>query len=159
MIKDPNCKNKNYRMLDLDYVIIEAITNLAIDPAYIEQVRANKPKNDVSEKVKTINAEVEKVETKISRLMDLYADGQIDMAAISNKVSALNAEKTALKKELDSLDIPDTEKAGMSNEQIQQLADLINDKDLDLTERRAIVQSLVYYVEIDNEDIIIHWKF
>jgi site-specific DNA recombinase len=146
-------------MLDLDYVIIEAITNLAIDPAYIEQVRANKPKNDVSEKVKTINAEVEKVETKISRLMDLYADGQIDMAAISNKVSALNAEKTALKKELDSLDIPDTENAGMSNEQIQQLADLINDKDLDLTERRAIVQSLVYYVEIDNEDIIIHWKF
>ena len=32
-------------------------------------------------------------------------------------------------------------------------------KDLTLEERRKVVQSLIYYIEIDKENIYIHWKF
>ena len=159
MIKDPNCKNKNYRMLDLDYVIIEAITHLALDPDYIDQVRENKPHNDVSDKIKTINAEIDSISSQISNLMDLYSLGGMPLEVINQKVTALNTTKTALEKELDSLNVPDTDDAGMTNEQIQNLADLINDKDLTLDEKREIVQSLIYYIEIDDEDIVVHWKF
>lgn len=159
MIKDPNCKNKNYRMLDLDYVIIEAITRLSLDPEYIDQVRENKPKNDVSGKIKTINAEIDNISNQISNMMDLYSLGNMPLDVINQKVTALNTTKTALEKELDSLNIPDADEHGMTNEQIQNLADLINDKDLTLEEKREIVQSLIYYIEIDNEDIYVHWKF
>lgn len=159
MIKDPNCKNKNYRMLDLDIAIISEITKLSLDEDYIEQVKENKPKNDVSGKIKAINKEIESISSQISNLMDLYSLDNMPLEVINQKVTALNTTKTALEKELDSLDIPDTDDAGMTNEQIQNLAVLINDKDLTLEEKRDIVQSLIYYIEIDNEDILIHWKF
>lgn len=159
MIKDPNCKNKTYRMLDLDYVVIEAITHLSLDPDYIDQVREDKPHNDVGEKIKTINAEIESISSQISNLMDLYSLGGMPLEVINKKVTALNTTKTALEKELASLNVPDTDDDGMTNEQIQSLAAVMNDKDLTLEDRRAIVQSLIYYIEIDDDNVIVHWKF
>ena len=159
MIKDPNCKNKNYRMPDLDSAITEEITRLALDPAYLEQVRENKPHNDVSDKIKTIKTEIESISSQISNMMDLYSLGNMPLDVINQKVTALNTTKTALEKELDSLNVPDTDDNGMTNEQIQSLAALMNDKDLTLDEKREIVQSLIYYIEIDDEDIVVHWKF
>ncbi len=159
MIKDPNCKNKNYRMLDLDYVVIEAITHLSLDPDYIDQVRENKPQNDVSEKIKTINAEIESISSQISNMMDLYSLGNMPLDVINQKVTALNTTKTALEKELDSLNVPEADGTGMTNEQIQNLAALMNDKNLSLEDRRNIIQSLIYYIEIDGENVVVHWKF
>lgn len=159
MIKDPNCKNKNYRMLDLDYMVISAITQLSYDSEYIEQMKDEKPVNDVSDKIKTINAEIESIASQISNMMDLYSLGNMPLDVINQKVTALNETKTALEKELDSLDVPDTDNDGMTIEQIQTLASVMNNKDLTLDDKRKIVQSLIYYIEIDNDNVIIHWKF
>ena len=158
MIKDPNCKNKTHKMLDLDFMIVSFITQLALDPDYIEQVREDKPKNDMTEKIKTIKKEIAKIDEQISKLMDLYSLGSMPLDVISKKVADLNNTKTALDKELTNLDIPEDD-TGMSNEMVQNLAELINDKDLDLEDKRKIVQSLIYYIEIDEENIYIHWKF
>jgi hypothetical protein len=76
---------------------------------------------------------------------------------ISDKVAELNNTKTALSKELDSLKVPD-DKDVMTDEQIRSIAALMKD-DLPLEDKRNIVQSLIYYIEIDEENIIIHWKF
>ena len=157
MIKDPNCKNKNYRAEELDMAILFELNKLAIDPEYVEHVRQNKPKNDVNEKIKSITSEIEKIDTQISKMMDLYALGTIDMDVISTKVAELNKTKTALQKELDSLDVPETNE--MTVEEIQSIASLINDESITLQDKRKIIQSLIYYIEIDNEDILIHWKF
>ena len=157
MIKDPNCKNKIYKQLDLEFMIISAITQLALDPDYIEEMRETKPVNDVGKKIKTINAEIEKINNQISNMMDLYSLGNMPLDVINSKVTKLNDSKLALEKELDSLDVP--EEDTMSTEQIQNLANLINDKDLSLEDKRRIVQSLIYYIEIDNDDIFVHWKF
>ena len=56
MIKDPNCKNKNYRAVELDLTILTEIKKLAIDPEYVEHIRENKPKNDVNDKIKSITS-------------------------------------------------------------------------------------------------------
>ena len=159
MIKDPNCKNKNFRAIELDAVIISAITQLSLDPDFIEQIKENKPVNNVGEKIKAINKEIEGVSSQISNLMDLYSLGSMPIDVINQKVTALNETKTALEKELDSLDIPDTDGETMTTEQIQTLAAVMNDKDLTLEDKRKVVQSLIYYIEIDDENINIHWKF
>jgi len=159
MVKDPNCKNKNYKMLDLDYVIIEAITTLSLDVDYIKKMRDEKPENDAGEKIKVINAEIESIDSQISNLMDLYGLGNMPLNVINQKVTALNETKTALEKELSSLNVPDPDADEMTIEEIQTLADLINKKDLTLKEKREIIQSLIYYIEIDNDDVLIHWKF
>ena len=157
MIKDPNCRNKNYRMEVLEAAILGEIHKLAIDPERIEQVRENRPVSDVTEKIKAITSEIAKIDTQISKMMDLYALGTIDLDVISDKVASLNNSKTALTKELDSMNVPDT-KDIMTAEQIRSLASLMKD-DLPLEDKRNIVQSLIYYIEIDEDNITIHWKF
>ena len=157
MIKDPTCKNKNYKMEDLENAILEEIRSLVIDPERIEQVRENRPVNDVSEKIKAINSEIEKIDTQISKMMDLYALGTIDLDVISGKVAELNSTKTNLSKERDSMKMPELEDV-MTDEQIRSVAALMKD-DLPIEDKRNIVQSLIYYIEIDEENIIIHWKF
>ena len=157
MIKDPNCKNKYHRADVLDAQILAEIKKLAIDPEYVEHVRKNKPENDVNEKIKSITSEIEKINSQISKMMDLYAMGSIDMDLISTKVSELNKTKTALQSELNSLDVPDEDE--MTVEEIQSIASMMDNANLDLAEKRSIIQSLIYYIEIDGEDILIHWKF
>jgi site-specific DNA recombinase len=157
MIKDPNCKNKYHRAETLDAEIIAEIKKLSIDPEYVEHVRQNKPKNDVNEKIKSITSEIENINSQISKMMDLYAMGSIDIDMISAKVAELNKTKTALQSELNSLDVPDADE--MTVEEIQSIASLMDDENLDLADKRNIIQSLIYYIEIDGEKILIHWKF
>ena len=158
MIKDSTCKNKNYRMEVLEGSILEEIRALAVEPDRIAQVRENRPMTDSTEKIKSITSEIAKIDTQISKMMDLYALGSIDLDVISDKVATLNATKSGLKKELDSMRVPD-DKDIMPDEQIRSVAALMADEDLTLEERRDIVQTLIRYIEIDEEKIIIHWKF
>jgi site-specific DNA recombinase len=157
MIKDPNCKNKNYKSGELDAAILLELNKLAIDPEYVEHIRQNKPKNDVNEKIKSITSEIEKINAQISKMMDLYAMGTIDMDMISSKVEELNKTKSALQKEIDSLDVPEADE--MTVEEIQSIAAMMNGENLTLQDRRSIIQSLIYYIEIDNDKVMIHWKF
>ena len=157
MIKDPTCKNKNYKVEVLDTAILDEIHKLAVDPNRVEELRENRPVNDVADKIKAINSEIEKIETQISKLMDLYALGTIDLSVISDKVAGLNSNKTALTKELDSLNVPDTDNV-MTTQEVMDIAALMKD-DLPLEDKRNIVQSLIYYIEIDEDDVVIHWKF
>lgn len=156
MIKDPTCKNTNYRMEALEKAILDEIHKLAIDPNRVEEVRETRPVSDVAEKIKAITSEIAKIDTQISKVMDLYALGTIDLDVISDKVAALNGQKTSLTKELESLEVPKTN--ALTTQEVMDIASLMND-DLSLDEKRNIVQSLIYYIEIDEDNIIIHWKF
>lgn len=157
MIKDPTCKNKNYRYEVLDAAIMGEIKQLVIDPNRIEQVRENRPVSDTAEKAKAITQEIAKIDTQISKMMDLYALGTIDLDVISDKVTSLNVTKTSLTNELESLNVPEKADA-KSDEEIRTIAALLKD-DLPLEDKRSIVQTLISYIEIDEDDIIIHWKF
>ena len=157
MIKDPNCKNKNYRYEVLDAAILGEIEQLVVDHNRIQEVRKNSPVTDNTEKVKAITQEIAKIDTQISKMMDLYALGTIDLDVISDKVAALNETKNNLKKEMESLNVPLTDRT-MTEEEIRNIASLMKD-DLPLEDKRSIVQSLIHHIEIDEDEIIIHWKF
>lgn len=158
MVKDPTCKNKSHRTDALDAFIIGEINKLAIDPAHFITAQEAKPVNDATDKIKALNGEIEKIDTQISRMMDLYAMGQFDLNTINVKVAALNDTKTSLQKEVDSLKGAHDEEDHLTAEQVQSIAALFND-DLTLEQQRAIVQSLIYYIEVDEDNILIHWKF
>ena len=63
-----------------------------------------------------------------------------------------------LEKELDSLQGSKNEDDRLSPAQVKSIAELFTD-DIDLEQKREIVQSLIHYIEIDNENVFIHWKF
>ena len=158
MVKDPNCENTNYRTDALDAFVVDQIKQLAVDPLHFGRVQEARPANDAAGKIATIQEEIEKVNTQIGRMMDLYATGMIDLDAINDKVAALNDTKNALQKELDALVGAAEESDTLTAEQVQNIAAIFSD-DLPLEKKRSIVQALIYYIEIDGEEILIHWKF
>ena len=158
MIKDPNCKNKNWKMLELDNMVFAEIRKLATDPQYYHDIKKDKPKTKEPRKIDILEKEIEKIDAQISRFMDLYGVGTFTMDQVNGKVTPLNETRKGLVRELESLN---AEVGRLTEEEFRDIiasaADVLDYGDFE--EIRAMIESLIYFIEIDNEDIYIHWKF
>ena len=154
-IKDPNCKNKNYRDIELDAIIFEEIRKLKSDPAYIPAVRNSV---DNSQKISMIENRMVQIDSQISRFMDLYSIGGMDMDAITSKVKPLSDEKKSLEAELNGLELPEEP---IKAEEIMALVDIFEEVlvEGDCQKIHGVVSTLIEKVVIDGEDIRIHWAF
>lgn len=104
MIKDPNCKNKNWHMDELDEIVFNEIRKWKIDPEYMRELTtANRDENAESNKVDILKDEIKKLDDQISRFMDLYGIGKFTIDQVSEKVDPLNDRRNALIKELDAI--------------------------------------------------------
>lgn len=159
MIKDPNCKNKNWKMDELDNLVFEEIRKLAMDPDYITNAKAEKEKHsDAADKVALLRKEIEKLDAQISRFMDLYGIGKFTIDQVSNKVDPLNMERSKLEKEIEFL----TASTGDLTEEeairvINSFADILDKGDFN--EIRLTIETLINKIVIDNDDVYIHWNF
>lgn len=158
MVKDPNCINKNWRMEELDNIVLDEIKKLATDPEYFNMIQTEKPKTDEPNKIDIIEKEIEKIDAQISRFMDLYGVGTFTMDQVNNKVAPLNEQRRGLEKELAALN---AEVGRITEEEMRAIVASAEDTIAygDFDDVRAMIESLIYYVELDNEDIYIHWKF
>lgn len=159
MVKDPNCKNKNWKMGELDNIIFDEIKKLAVDPDYIRNYKNVKNSNsDTPNKIEILKAEIAKLDDQISRFMDLYGIGKFTIDQVSSKVDPLNEQKKALEKELESLNVTTQT---MSDEETIQIATEFLDvlESGDLNKIRLGLEALIYYIEIDEDDVYIHWRF
>ena len=159
MVKDPNCQNKNWRMYELDDIVLGEIGKLAFDPNYIYDIRNEKSNNQSNiNKIDIIKNKIQNIDEQISRFMDLYGLGTFTIEQVTSKISPLNEEKKALEKELSTLNV-DTD--GMTVEEVVEIVSSFNDilARGDLNEKRLLVESLISYIELDNDDVYIHWKF
>lgn len=154
-IKDPNCKNKNYRDIELDAIIFDEIRKLKSDPAYIPAVRSSV---DNSQKISMIENRMAQIDSQISRFMDLYSIGGMDMDAITSKVKPLSDEKKSLEAELNGLELPEEP---IKAEEIMALVDIFEEVlvEGDCQKIHGVVSTLIEKVVIDGEDIRIHWAF
>lgn len=159
MIKDPNCKNKNWKMIELDNLVFEEIRKLALDPRYLDDLKEKKPTSDEEpNKIDILKKEIQKIDEQISRFMDLYGIGKFTIDQVSGKVDPLNEQKRNLERELDSLN---AEMGAISEaeafEIIQNFDEILETGDFD--EIRLALETIIYYIEIDNDLVYIHWKF
>lgn len=158
MIKDPNCKNKTYRMEKLDKVVLDAISSLASDPTRIEEIKkANLAPAEI-DKVTLIKKEIDKIDTQRKRLRDLYAINEFTMEELQESIIPLNEQKQKLINELNKLNAA---KDSMSIEEVKKIVSNYHDvlKRGIYEEIRLIIDTLVDRVVIHEEDIDIHWKF
>jgi site-specific DNA recombinase len=154
IVHDINCKNKSWKVEKLDELVFEQIKFLAMDPDIAEDPA---PKSDG--RIQILKNEIDKLDQQLLRLMDLYQIGSIPFDLISEKVSALDAQKKNLEKEL--LRIKDAESLKISRSDGIMLARSFDDvlKNGNFDEIRKVITSLIDYIEIDGEDISIHWAF
>jgi len=154
-IKDPNCKNKNYRDNILDEIIFSEIRKLKSEPLYISEIQGSV---DNSHKIQMLQDRLKQVESQISKFMDLYSIGGIDLDSIGQKIKPLDAEKKSIQRELDELAVPDDK---VSEDEIISLVDAFESvlAEGDCQKIHAVVSTLIEKVVIDGEDIRIQWNF
>lgn len=157
MVKDPDCKNKTWRQEKLDGIILAEIGKLATDPAAILQNEGKR--KDSSEKISILAAEIERIESQRSRLIDLYSVGDFSAQELQQKIAPLTETKKRLESELEALkkSTQNALTAPRAVEIVSGFADIISRGNR--REIRLLVDSLIDRIELYNEDIKIYWKF
>lgn len=159
MIKDPNCKNKRWSMEELDDIVFNEIKKLAMDPEYISTIKEVAPSdNKEIDKIVTLKKEIKKIDDQVSRLMDLYAVGNIEIDSVTAKIEPLNETKQKLETELESLTV-DAPK--LTEEEALEILSTFSEvlETGDFNEIRLIIDTLIDHIVIDNDDVYIHWNF
>lgn len=158
MIKDPNCKNKIYRIDDLDGIIFDEIRKLAIDTSYIDAIRQDHRQDETGRQISAIRQQIGSINSQISRLLDLYSTGRYSIDDLDSKTLPLTDQRNRLQATLESLqESTDT----MTDAEVIDLVESFSDA-LDhgtLQERRTIIEQLINKIVIDNDEITIHWNF
>ena len=159
MIKDPNCKNKNWRMAELDDIVLNEIKKLSIEPDYIKAIKEREAsKNDTTKKTVILKNELNKMQEQMSRLIDLYSVGTFNVDLLTSKMQPLNQRKQDMEHELNNL---------LKNEHIlsiEETQEIVENFEevltrCDFNEIRMVIDSLIHYIELDDDNVYIHWKF
>lgn len=157
MVKDPNCKNKIYKVELLDNIILEEIKKLSIDSSQIQKIQTSNLSDGIKQKETLIKKEIEKLSSQKSRFMDLYGIGQFTMDELNEKIVPINAQIEKLKIELNGLNI----KHSMSEKEVIEIVSNFEDiiKRGKIEEIRLMIASLIDRIEINEDNINIFWRF
>lgn len=134
------CMNKNWRRDELEGLISKELEALSVNM----DKKEDKNNIDYTQLINNIDA-------KIERMIDLYANGEIDAKIIDKKIKDFNEDKEDLilrqKEEVETVDI---------NKIQSYVLDIIS---ADFKQKRAIVEKLISAVYIDDSDVKIDWLF
>lgn len=159
MVKDPNCRNRLWRVGVLDSIVLGEIGKLATDSAYMDAVVAKKPKKeDPAKKRDLLLKQIDKIEAQISRFMDLYGTGRFSVDQLDAKVLPLEDERAKLQAQLSSVDIAP---AGITRKEAEAV---LADFDAmmarsDLHELRRVLEMLIDRIDLDGDSVEISWRF
>lgn len=104
MIKNTNCKNKTWRMTDLDNIVLDEIKKLYLEPEYIDTIKSRESQRKTpANKVEILKKEIRKTEEQILRFLDLYGLGTFTIEQVVTKVQSLNQHKHDIELELSEL--------------------------------------------------------
>lgn len=146
-ILDPNCKNKKWKIPELDNIVIDFITHLNFEET--QRNRMEEPQK------KDYTKRISEIERQVSKLIDLYQVGSIPIEVISKKVDMLTLEKNTLLSDSDS-----------SKNQVLSNIEMLKFKNRFLTlldggsleEKRACLANLVERITVNNEEVEITIK-
>ena len=156
--KTCKCKNKIYRMEELDRLIYEEITKLSFDPTYIEKIKEDAAiDNDKPRQIELIKKRIDELTKQISRYSDLYSLGNMDMDEVKAKIDPLSIERQALRNQLASLENDSSASTKEAFRLAQSFGEVLeNGKEEDI---RFTIEELIDQIIIDNEHVKIEWKF
>jgi site-specific DNA recombinase len=140
----------------LTNIIFDEIRKLSLDPNYFEEVRDDSFQED---KRSILEAEIEKIDGQLSRVMDLYILENIPLQTLEAKTNELNEQRLKLEEELETLEEEKSEK--LSKEEAEEIFQSFDDiiKRANFEEIRSVLSVLIEKIILDGEYIEIHWRF
>lgn len=139
------CLNTTYRCDAFDEVVFDELRKLTIEDVADYRKSAKKDLNSAIQK------ELAKLEKQRSRLIDLYSLGDFDAAELTAKIEPLTASIRALEQQLDARTLDDVERV------IRSISDILDGDEP--APKRKLIDLLIDKIEIDGDDITIHWNF
>lgn len=154
MIKDPNCKNKNWRVDVANKLVIDEILKLQFNEDYLNEIIDNNSDTDDKDDIRIIETRLATIKNQVDKVMDLYQLDSIPLDTVASRLSTLNTERTALEYELADL----KENSKTSNTSIKETKQLLkNAKTIlegdDMDKKRMLVHSLIDRVEFYEDTI------
>ena len=162
MKKSDNCKNPTYKVEYLNGVIMDEIKKLKLDPDYLDQIiKTNKKDTPSDSGLIILQNELKEVESKISKLLDLYTIGTIPIGDIGDRVKPLYDSKNKLEAEIKNRKSESHGPDILSLSETRYLLDQIDIDNSDHDTKRQIVQALIKKIVImpEPDTIKIYWKF
>jgi site-specific DNA recombinase len=153
-IVDPNCKNMNWPISELDELVIGQIRQLQLNPGQIDGLliapdRPSASKDDVSKRIKDIDSQ-------ISKVIDLYQIGTIPIDDIKSRIESLQKEKA----NLESIVGENRDEQQITRERFIQLLNNFDDilKNGTMEERRLRVSEIIESIRILDDSVNIKWR-
>lgn len=156
MIKDPNCKNKNWRSEVLDEKVLSEIRKLYTSDCYFESLIAAAPAPE--DKRGPLLDHIAQLDQQIGKMLDLYQFGNLPTEQIASRLEALTRERQSLEAALAELK---EESPALSAEEARILIGTARDvlETGTLEEKRTLLHSLIKRIDIEYDDIFITWRF
>ena len=160
MIRSENCSNrkKHLTLAELDALVLEEIKKLALNPAALDPL-IKESAEEAAPDLPVFQERMASVEKQITRLLNLYQSGVVELEEIQDRLSALKEERETVQKRLDEAEKASSGK--LSKEaaiaSLASLGAVIESGDnaalYDLV--HILIEKVVYL----NGDITIYWAF
>ena len=160
MIRDPNCRNDRWAVAKLDAIIEGEIRKLAFDPAALElAVSGPQQDEDVAQRRAALQQRLNDLRAQMGRVLDLYQmGGSLPASMVGDRVAKLQAEIDGVEAALaEVVEEPPTQRLDAARAALVGAEDVLDNGTLD--ERRELVHSLIRRIDLDGENIDIHWSF
>lgn len=152
---DPDCKNENWLINDLDSLVIAQVNQLIDSRGAVESLVRNADKGNVVKIDKArLKKRIREIDAQMDKLIELYQVSAIPMETLTRKVHELDVEKTTLRGRLDAPDKIPAKDLFLSA--VEDYRDGFGSADLE--GRRLLLGSLVERVEIDGLVVRIKWR-
>lgn len=158
MIKDPNCTNRKKKppVEEIDAAILKEIEKLSADPAAFDLLAAPDVPED---KGGPIRERLEEIEKQITRLLNLYQSGVMEIEELQPRLNDLKKERGRLSVSLEEMEKESSgklsKKAALDIAEAFPAAVAAGDPD----ELRALIRALIEKVVYLNGETTIYWKF
>lgn len=153
---DPNCKNDKWKISDLDELIFDEIEHMSIDDDRLNQVVSSVKQPSAVDEA-SFQAEIEKIDQQIKRLLDLYQIGTLPISEISERVHSLQVEKEKLENQA-----KENRRQMSVKERIERFKQLVSQiqymRTQSVEKKRIYVAELIETIYIDGKEVSINWR-
>lgn len=155
-VVDPDCKNDNWLIEDLNDAIVTEIRNVASNKEAIAEIVTKSEDETPSIDAAAVQKRIGDIESQISKLIDLYQVSAIPMESLTQKIEALGNEKAGLAEMLDQQNQGAGEAAKVFVQALESFIKTFDGSSLEA--QRLMVSTLIERVELDGQNIKIHWR-
>lgn len=148
-VKDPNCRNKNWSMQELDRIVLDQVRGLTLEQI-VDQ--------DPASVLQPLEKEVADIDARAARLISLYEVDGIPESLLQDRLRVLQENRAKLSGRITQIkNGPHGVDRGAVGEILGSLDKVVQNGDFDAL--RGILTALIDRIVVNEDDVTIFWCF